>query len=227
MDCATMLSERLRNVKLDIGDYHATLGWIMGYWHGALPYEYVCRVNGGRSRDHAGRNPEYATARERSSCAAARVLWHAVVGDLMSKSSSLFLCASSQTCFPASRPPQRDPLPQRRRRRWRNNRKSWGRAQLTRPTSRSRACRRSSSTEGDCIVQFQPTFDEHAEETTFGLKILPDLAPHWAQTRIHRCGIKDAITSAIRSAGQAMPVAADARVEFQERCSVAAELRSR
>ncbi|MDQ7980358.1 hypothetical protein QYH69_24270 [Paraburkholderia sp. SARCC-3016] len=46
MDCATLLSERLRNVKIDIGDYNATLGWIMGYWYGALPYEYVCRVNG-------------------------------------------------------------------------------------------------------------------------------------------------------------------------------------
>jgi hypothetical protein len=46
MDCAAMLSERLRNVKVDIHDYHATLGWIMCYWHGALPYEYVCKVNG-------------------------------------------------------------------------------------------------------------------------------------------------------------------------------------
>lgn len=46
MDCATMLSERLRNVKLDPDDYRATLGWIMGYWEGALSYEHVCRVNG-------------------------------------------------------------------------------------------------------------------------------------------------------------------------------------
>ncbi|QGZ66984.1 hypothetical protein [Paraburkholderia acidisoli] len=46
MDCATMLSERLRNVKLDVDDYRATLGWIMGYWDGALPYEHVCSVNG-------------------------------------------------------------------------------------------------------------------------------------------------------------------------------------
>jgi hypothetical protein len=46
MDCAVVLSERLRNRKLDIGDYHATLGWIMGYWFGALPYVYVCKVNG-------------------------------------------------------------------------------------------------------------------------------------------------------------------------------------
>ena len=42
MDCAALLSERLRNVKIDIGDYNATLGWIMGYWEGAVSYEYVC-----------------------------------------------------------------------------------------------------------------------------------------------------------------------------------------
>jgi hypothetical protein len=46
MDCADMLSQRLRGVELDWDDYRATLGWIMGYWGGALPYEYVCRVNG-------------------------------------------------------------------------------------------------------------------------------------------------------------------------------------
>ncbi|MFL9995244.1 hypothetical protein PQR34_32395 [Paraburkholderia sediminicola] len=46
MDCASLLSERLRNRKLDIDDYRATLGWIMGYWDGALPYDYVCKVNG-------------------------------------------------------------------------------------------------------------------------------------------------------------------------------------
>lgn len=46
MDCATLLSERLRNVRLDVDDYEATLGWIMGYWDGALSYEHVCRVNG-------------------------------------------------------------------------------------------------------------------------------------------------------------------------------------
>ncbi|WP_028214401.1 hypothetical protein [Paraburkholderia mimosarum] len=46
MDCAAMLSERLRNVKVDADDYCATLGWIMGYWSGALPYEHVCSVNG-------------------------------------------------------------------------------------------------------------------------------------------------------------------------------------
>lgn len=45
MDCAELLSQRLRNVDIDFGDYIATLGWIMGYWGGALPYEFVCRAN--------------------------------------------------------------------------------------------------------------------------------------------------------------------------------------
>jgi hypothetical protein len=67
--------------------------------------------------------------------------------------------------------------------------------------------------EGDCIVQFQPAFDEHTEETTFGLKILPHLTPHWAQRRIHRCGIKDAIAAAIRGAGQPATVVAQTDTE--------------
>jgi hypothetical protein len=67
--------------------------------------------------------------------------------------------------------------------------------------------------EGDRIVQFHPAFDEHTEETAFGLKILPDLTPHWAQTRIHRCGIKDAIAAAIRGAGEADASASGARRE--------------
>ncbi|MBU6486221.1 MAG: hypothetical protein KGQ57_00160 [Burkholderiales bacterium] len=46
MDCADLLSDRLRNCKLNVDDYRATLGWIMGYWDGALPYEYVCKING-------------------------------------------------------------------------------------------------------------------------------------------------------------------------------------
>ncbi|WGS55096.1 hypothetical protein LFL96_34665 (plasmid) [Paraburkholderia sp. D15] len=46
MDCATLLSERLRNRRIDVADYRATLGWIMGYWDGALPYVYVCKVSG-------------------------------------------------------------------------------------------------------------------------------------------------------------------------------------
>ena len=46
MDCAALLSDRLSNRKIDVDDYRATLGWIMGYWDGALPYVYVCKVNG-------------------------------------------------------------------------------------------------------------------------------------------------------------------------------------
>jgi hypothetical protein len=46
MDCADLLSQRLRGVEVDWDDYRATLGWIMGYWGGALPYAYVCMVNG-------------------------------------------------------------------------------------------------------------------------------------------------------------------------------------
>lgn len=46
MDCADILSQRLRGVEVDHLDYTSTLGWIMGYWAGALPYAYVCAVNG-------------------------------------------------------------------------------------------------------------------------------------------------------------------------------------
>ena len=45
--CCTLLSERLKNrKKLDVDDYKATLGWVMGFWDGALPYRYVCSING-------------------------------------------------------------------------------------------------------------------------------------------------------------------------------------
>lgn len=47
MDCCTLFSERLKNKKkLDVDDYKATLGWVMGFWDGALPYQYVCAING-------------------------------------------------------------------------------------------------------------------------------------------------------------------------------------
>jgi hypothetical protein len=52
--------------------------------------------------------------------------------------------------------------------------------------------------EGDHIVEFVPAFDDHTEETEFGLKIVPDLAPHWSQAASHRCSLKDAIAIAIR-----------------------------
>lgn len=46
MDCAYMIRDRLLNRKVDVEDYRATLGWIMGYWDGAVPYEHVCDVSG-------------------------------------------------------------------------------------------------------------------------------------------------------------------------------------
>ncbi|SDR54417.1 hypothetical protein SAMN05443245_7422 [Paraburkholderia fungorum] len=71
--------------------------------------------------------------------------------------------------------------------------------------------------EADCVVQFRPAFDEQASQTQFGLKILPELAPHWSQVHVHRCSLKDAIRTAIRSpsgatsaAVKAVSVSADA-----------------
>ncbi|WP_321794628.1 hypothetical protein [Caballeronia sp. J97] len=47
MDCAALFSERLKNrKKLDLEDYRATLGWVMEFWNGALPYRFVCQING-------------------------------------------------------------------------------------------------------------------------------------------------------------------------------------
>lgn len=65
--------------------------------------------------------------------------------------------------------------------------------------------------EGDCIVQLIPAFDERPRDTRFGIKMLPDLAPHWSVLREHRVPLNDAIASAIRSYGRpaiapAMPI---------------------
>ncbi|MDQ7979980.1 hypothetical protein QYH69_22315 [Paraburkholderia sp. SARCC-3016] len=63
--------------------------------------------------------------------------------------------------------------------------------------------------EGDHIVEFTPAFDDHAEETEFGLKIVPDLVPHWSQRSVHRCALKEAVAVAIRQNGKpptAMPL---------------------
>ncbi|MDR5776886.1 MULTISPECIES: hypothetical protein [unclassified Caballeronia] len=47
MDCAALFSERLKNKKkMEFEDYRATLGWVMEFWNGALPYRFVCQVNG-------------------------------------------------------------------------------------------------------------------------------------------------------------------------------------
>ncbi|RKT10638.1 hypothetical protein B0G69_8071 [Paraburkholderia sp. RAU2J] len=58
--------------------------------------------------------------------------------------------------------------------------------------------------EGDHVVQFTPAFDDHAEETEFGLKIVPDLEPHWSRVAIHRCPLKTAIATAIRQGANAV-----------------------
>jgi hypothetical protein len=53
--------------------------------------------------------------------------------------------------------------------------------------------------EGDCIVQFMPAFEDRPRDTRFGVKILPELEPHWSQQREYRTSLKDAIATAIRS----------------------------
>lgn len=60
--------------------------------------------------------------------------------------------------------------------------------------------------EGDHIVQFSPAFDDHAEETEFGMKIVPDLVPHWSQRAVHSCPLKEAVATAIRQNGKAASV---------------------
>ncbi|RWA55699.1 hypothetical protein AU476_06200 [Cupriavidus sp. UYMSc13B] len=45
IDCAEMLRARMRNRSLDLEEYSMTLGWIFGYWNGALPYTHVCAVS--------------------------------------------------------------------------------------------------------------------------------------------------------------------------------------
>lgn len=46
VDCAELLRARIRNKPLELEEYSMTLGWIFGYWDGALPYTYVCAVSG-------------------------------------------------------------------------------------------------------------------------------------------------------------------------------------
>ncbi|SOE97486.1 hypothetical protein SAMN05414139_10615 [Burkholderia sp. D7] len=49
MDCCSLLSDRLKpkqKKRFEMEEYRATLGWIMGFWDGALPYTYVCKING-------------------------------------------------------------------------------------------------------------------------------------------------------------------------------------
>ncbi|ACB68970.1 conserved hypothetical protein (plasmid) [Burkholderia ambifaria MC40-6] len=69
--------------------------------------------------------------------------------------------------------------------------------------------------EGDCIVEFEPAFDDHTGDTMFGLKILPDLEPHWAMRAEHRSALKDAIATAIRRAA-GVQMATDSNVSSAE-----------
>ena len=55
--------------------------------------------------------------------------------------------------------------------------------------------------EGDHVVQFEPAFDAQIVDTDFGTKMVPELIPHWAQVAVHRCPLKEAIATAIRSHG--------------------------
>lgn len=56
--------------------------------------------------------------------------------------------------------------------------------------------------EGDCVVQFVPAFDEAVKETPFGIKVLPELDPHWVEAATHRCNLREALSQAIRGASQ-------------------------
>ena len=47
MDCCTLFSDRLNNrKKLETRRLPSELGWVMGFWDGALPYQFVCLING-------------------------------------------------------------------------------------------------------------------------------------------------------------------------------------
>ncbi|GAB7549659.1 hypothetical protein [Cupriavidus sp. 8B] len=45
-DCADLLRARMQGKAVEKDDFDMTLGWIFGYWDGALPYTYVCAVTG-------------------------------------------------------------------------------------------------------------------------------------------------------------------------------------
>lgn len=46
LDCAKLLRERIRNEAVDRKELSMTIGWIFGYWDGAIPYKYVCEISG-------------------------------------------------------------------------------------------------------------------------------------------------------------------------------------
>lgn len=45
-DCADLLRSRMHGKAVEKDDFEMTLGWIFGYWDGAVPYTYVCAVTG-------------------------------------------------------------------------------------------------------------------------------------------------------------------------------------
>jgi hypothetical protein len=58
--------------------------------------------------------------------------------------------------------------------------------------------------EPDCVMHFEPTFGFEMRPTKLGvgLKMLPDLFPHWEPKARHEdCSVKDAIAAVIKSGG--------------------------
>ena len=54
--------------------------------------------------------------------------------------------------------------------------------------------------EGSHVVEFMPAFESGLRNfDAYGLKMLPDLAPHWDVAREHGCDVKSAVMYAIRS----------------------------
>jgi hypothetical protein len=70
--------------------------------------------------------------------------------------------------------------------------------------------------EGDVVVQFHPEFDYDLRETTVGAKLVPSLTPHWAVCAEHRCGLTQAIATAIKTgvAANQKPAAPAAPVDL-------------
>lgn len=82
--------------------------------------------------------------------------------------------------------------------------------------------------EGDCVMQFVPAFDEAMKETQFGMKVLPELEPHWSEAAMHRCNLKQAIAAAIRgtnraAGAQSAPTAVEAGADRQRHANAAHE----
>lgn len=82
--------------------------------------------------------------------------------------------------------------------------------------------------EGDCVMQFIPAFDETMKQTQFGMKVLPELEPHWSEAAMHRCNLRQAIAAAIRGAvkttgSQTQSAAVGSRTGHQRPLSAAQE----